>query len=850
MPAQLDAETVAGFLEEARSYVPPLEDCVVRLRERGFDERTLQEAHRLVHLIRGGAAVVGISGLPALGEEVEGFLEDRLNGVIEWDEDSLVVLEEAVAVMRLQLMGAPQGKSPEVSAIPITADPEMLEGFLLEAEEALGEVSLALGEYAANNKDHSALLRARRGVHTIKGAGAMVGLPRLSGVAHRMEDLLDAVDEGLVSPSATVMGLLRKTIDVMVGMVAAGGDREEGVAELLALYENAASSQTPLEPVLLATPVEPAIPKASFEALETEVAEGPRTVRVPMERIEDLQRMATEIFVHQSTYERTLNKLSHELGELALSVRRLRQVQSSFEQEHELYYSGAGPAPARHTEFDALELDRYTQLYTHSRDLGETAADFAAAEAQMQTLAGELDSLMSWERRLHSQVQDKLLRFRLVPLGTLTARLDRTVRAAGDLAGKQTEFILEGGATELDKAMVEALTGPLEHLARNAVAHGLESEATRAAAGKPATGRVVLRASQEGGQVVLRLSDDGGGLRVDKIRARATELGWDSSDVSAVLFRPGFSTADEVSPLAGRGLGLDVVKSAVESLKGTLEVESEAGLGTVFTLRLPLTVAVSRVLMMETRGQLFGLPIDAVAEVKRVVGGSEVVELGDLLGLPMTGDAPQSRSVAVLREGGERSGLAADTIREAREVVVKPLSKLVRKSTHLAGATLLGDGRVVPILNPVGLTRIESQRGVCVKVAAAKQAFDILIVDDSLSVRRVITKLLERQNWTTSQAKDGIEALEMLRRAERLPDLILMDVEMPRMDGFELTATLRAEAKFAGLPIVMLTSRSGDKHRTKAFDAGVTEYLVKPYQDEQLLRTISMSIQSKRNRSN
>jgi chemosensory pili system protein ChpA (sensor histidine kinase/response regulator) len=843
MPTQLDAETIAGFLEEARAYLQSLEDCVCSLRERGFDERIVEEAHRLVHLIRGAAAVVGVSGLPALGEALEGFLEDRMQGVMEWDGDSLAVLEEAVGVMRAQLWGEAPEEPSETAVEQPAADAGILAGFLVEAEEALGEVSLALGEFASGAGDGSALLRARRGVHTIKGAGAMVGLTRLSGVAHRMEDLLDAVGDGLTKADAAVMGLLRKTVDVMAGMVAAGGEREDGVAELLARYDGVSGGNAPVNSA------PPAVALAPVEILDAEIVESARYVRVPMERIEELQRMTTEIFVHQSTYERALGKLSHELGELALSVRRLRQVQSSFEQEHELYYSGAGPAPARHSEFDALELDRYTQLYTHSRDLGETAADFAAAEAQMQSLAAELDSLMGWERRLHSQVQDKLLRFRLVPLSTLTARLDRTVRAAGEQAAKQADFVMEGGATELDKAMVEALTGPLEHLARNAVAHGLESESSRLDAGKPAAGRVSLRAAQEGGQVVLRLSDDGGGLQVEKIRARAAELGWDASDVSAVLFRPGFSTADGVSQLAGRGLGLDVVKSAVEGLKGTLEVESEPGAGTVFTMRLPLTVAVSRVLMMETRGQMFGLPIDAVSEVKRVGRGSGVVELGDLLGLPSMGEAPESRAVAMLREGGETVGLAVDVIREAREVVVKPLSKLVGKSTHLAGATLLGDGRVVPILNPVGLTRIEARGGVRVKMAAARQAFDVMIVDDSLSVRRVITKLLERQNWMTSQAKDGVEALEMLRRAVRLPDLILMDVEMPRMDGFELTATLRAEARFAGLPIVMLTSRSGDKHKAKAFAAGVTEYLVKPYQDEELLRTIAACIRAGRERA-
>jgi chemosensory pili system protein ChpA (sensor histidine kinase/response regulator) len=853
MPASLDAETINGFLEEARGYIPSLEDCVATLRERGFDARTLEESHRLVHLIRGAAAVVGVSGLPALGLEVEEFLEDRIQGVMEWDEESLIVLGEAVATMRAQLWG-------EVLEAPATnvepeVDLEILEGFLVEADEALADVSLALADVANQPQDRSALLRARRGVHTIKGAGAMVGLAKLSSVAHRMEDLLDAVSDNRVAVSARVMDLLRQTVDLMAGIVAAGGRAEQGIAELLERYDHLGGTGTEIAIAenASALPISPALAAPPTAPQEWESVEGAKYVRVPLDRIEEMQRMTTEIFVHQSSYERALGKMRHELTELSLSVRRLRQTQTAFEQDHELYYSGGvglGPVAGRHAEFDALEMDRYTQLYTHSRDLGETAADFAAAESQLQALAAELESLLSWERRVHSQVQDRLMRFRLVPLSTIEARLDRTTRTAATQAGKSAEFSLVGGATELDKAMMESLTGALEHLVRNAVAHGIESPVDRQTTSKPTAGKIELSATQENGQVVLRLRDDGAGLRLDRIRARAQQMGLAHADLSTVLFEPGFSTATEVTPLAGRGLGLDVVKSTVEGLKGTLSVDSEAGVGTVFTMRLPLTLAVSRVLMMETRGQVFGLPVDAVAEVKRVSRGENgILELGEVLGLGGEAEPAESRAVAVLRDGGRtggKIGIAVDAIREAREVVVRPLSRLVGKSQHLAGATLLGDGRVVPILNPVGLARIQARQGVSVKLAAARQAFDVLIVDDSLSVRRVITKLLERQNWTTSQAKDGVEALEMLRRAERLPDLILMDVEMPRMDGFELTTTLRAEARFAALPIVMLTSRSGDKHRAKAFAAGVTEYLVKPYQEEELLRTIASCIRAGR----
>lgn len=428
--------------------------------------------------------------------------------------------------------------------------------------------------------------------------------------------------------------------------------------------------------------------------------------------------------------------------------------------------------------------------------------------------------------------------------------------------GRLVELVIEGGTVELDKTLLEKISGPLEHLLRNAVAHGIETPEERRRCGKPEAGRIELKVVNEGAQVVMRLSDDGGGLRKSRILARAMETGLiageevDEEEIYGLLFRPGFSTADDVTELAGRGIGLDVVKNSVEDMKGSLNVESAEGRGTSFSMRLPVTLAITKVLMVETQGQMFGLPIASVREVARVaavdverrangdlvrIGGGLVRLLGldEVLGLAGSGEEPASMLVALVKNGDDDFALGMERIVEAREVVVKPLSGLIGRAPHLVGAAALGDGRIVPILNAGALADGRGMKRKAVRgVAVARKSLDVLIVDDSLSVRRVLASLMSRQGWNHAQAKDGVEAMEHLRRVGVVPDLILMDVEMPRMDGFELTAALRADWAFEHVPIVMLTSRGGDKHRAKAFAVGVTEYLVKPYQEEQLLETI------------
>jgi chemosensory pili system protein ChpA (sensor histidine kinase/response regulator) len=423
---------------------------------------------------------------------------------------------------------------------------------------------------------------------------------------------------------------------------------------------------------------------------------------------------------------------------------------------------------------------------------------------------------------------------------------------------------------ELDKIVVDQLAQAFDHLLRNAVDHGLEDLETRRALGKPDRGQIRVEAKQEGTHVVIRMSDDGRGFDPAKLREAAVRLGFMSEPQAAqanserlieLIFQPGFSTAASVSEISGRGVGLDVVRSAVESLKGTIAAVSEIGAGTTFTVKLPTTLAITKVLFVEEQQESYAIPLAAVAQVARVdagqvekAGDHAMIRLGSsLMPIIRLGEAVEAlrgaeivaerQPLLVVRSGGDEYALAVDRIAGAREVMVKPLSGVARKSPLAVGATLLGDGSVVLILNPSSLVpgrRDENAIRQNVQTPAVRRNLNVMIVDDSLSVRRVVANLVRHQGWTPLQAKDGLEALEIIQGADTKPDVILLDIEMPRMDGFELTATLRALPETRSTPIVMLTSRAGDKHRRKALSLGANHFLVKPYQDETLLSLVRL----------
>ncbi len=826
---------------------------------------------------------------------------------------------------------SPPARPPLGFATSADLAADLLLTFREEAQEHLGEIQRGLRDLAADGADRAALQLVRRRVHTLKGAASLVGMGDLSRLAHRMEDLLDGQVDGVIAESDEVRSLRFSTADALEDL-SQGGLPETSLDELYRRYDALLGPAETTEGVPSARFVSTADTSDDETAVGFDLdpsrfagsgastssvggsSSGGGAVRVPIERLDDLSRFASELVVHRSVFERHFAQLARRVEELTASNERLRNIAQRLDRETEArtlsgarsplaslvgaqataggvgagLSAGIGEMARGGFEFDALELDRYSEFHLLSRELTETASDLHAVGGELGDSIGDFDAYLSRLGRLTSEVQNGLLRLRMVPLAGLAARLHRTVRVTAEQKGKQVELAIVGAKgeaverVELDKTVLEAVADPLLHLLRNAVDHGIEPRALRVALGKPAVGRIELRAYYEGTQVVLEVVDDGAGIDPAAVRATAVANGLvtieeaerlDSEQLLGILFSSGFSTATALSEVSGRGVGLDIVKSAAERLEGSVAVESTLGSGTKFSIRLPMTLAVTRVLMVAAGGETYAVPLSAVRRIARIEAsdlealGHEpvltiegrvfpVLRLSEVFGGPsgQTSSLGERPAVLVLDLGDRSIALLVDGHLQAREVVVKPLGSFLKKVHGILGATLTGDGDVVLIVNPTELGRdalesrgwsgLSASLSVPAEPRPAARSLNVMVVDDSLSVRRVLTNLLQGVGWSSVAARDGLEALELLERTEALPDVLLLDIEMPRMDGYELTATLRGAAEFRDLPIIMLTSRSGEKHRRRAFDLGVSEYLVKPYQEDTLLSVIRSVVRS------
>lgn len=928
--SSIPPELLEVFRMEAEEHLGRIGESLAELQKDAARHDLVLEVRRSVHTLKGASGSVGFREMSRLAHRMEDLL-DRLGderSPLEPADSSLLVStfdalcdlaagnhDPAEIRTRLTVLyeryderdtaaaaAETEADSTGVPAAPVSdttpgLSPELIESFRQETGERLQSVQDQLRMLESNPADADLTLAIRRTIHTVKGASAMVGHVAMSRLAHRMEDLLDALAARKVEYNEETKGLLYLAADALSDLAGtAGGPHNLGDAldEIVAHFDaqlkdvvqarlDAEKQIAPLgeEPAieLTAAPAEAAAAVPATAA--TQSASG-QYVRVPIERLDELVRLVSELLVNRSTFEQYLSSYGSEVRELDLSLTRLKRISQRLDTDVDvtMLKNGIGqlsirgfalPARAdKRQEFDLLEFDRYTDLHLVSRDLSETAVDVTAAASELRARASDFDSYLNRLSRLTSDIQDRLMRMRMVPLAALSTRLHRTVRVTAERTGKQVDFVLEGERVELDKTVLEEVAGPLEHALRNAVDHGIESDVLRQAMHKPARGRITLAAHYEGTQVVLAVSDDGAGINPELIRAAAVDRGLVGEAEAAAMpndrildfiFQPGFSTARQVSEVSGRGVGMDVVKSTVTKLKGTVELTSTPGRGTRLTVRLPMTLAIMRVILLKANTETFALPANVVTRILRVspesveqIGGKTIlrsegkvyplIRLGDALQLRHPADQTVSRPPAlILHLGDQQIALVVDEVADAREVVVKSFGTLLRKVRGFTGATLMGDGSVILIVNPSELAEGRAPRTVTRTLSPAAsapqppRALSILTVDDSVSVRRVLAKLVESVGWKATPAKDGLEALELLQRGYR-PDLILLDVEMPRMDGYELLGAVRALPQFANLPVVMLTSRSGEKHRRKAFELGATDYLVKPYQDETLVAVV------------
>lgn len=782
-------------------------------------------------------------------------------------------------------------------------DPELVDIFVEEASDLLDHSDGLLAQLREAPTEREALVGLQRDLHTIKGGARMAGIMAVGELGHAMESLLEAVVENRCELGRDGVPLLERGFDRLHAMVTRVGERRAiAMPEaLIAEFDARARGETTLKavasaPVAPVTPVARPAAKPVVEAVDAHDAhaeaghadlkplsapisdqpvgdEDDIGVRAPQEQVriradllDRLVNYAGEVAIYRARLEQQLGAFRGAIAEMAATNTRMRDQLRRLEIETEAQIVARYQREGDDGEqaFDPLELDQFSTLQQLSRALAESAADQTSLQTTLDDLTRQYETLLLQQSRVSSELQEGLMRTRMVPFDGLLPRLRRVVRQASGELGKHVALKLDGTQGELDRNVLERMTAPLEHMLRNAVAHGLETPDKRKKSGKSEEGTIRIAVRREGSEVVLEVGDDGAGLNREAILKRGIERGLvpdgatlSDAAIDALILEPGFSTAESVSRLAGRGVGMDVVASEVRQLGGTLDIASVPGKGVTFTLRLPQTLAVTQAVFVRVGETTFAVPIASVRGVGRIArdrldmvdatyryGGEDyaVHDLGTLVGHGTAkAEGHLQMPLLLIRSGDLRAAVCVDQVVGNREIVVKPVGPQVASVPGIFGATIMGDGRVVVILDVAPLVRRQALLprdfvAVPEVPVETRRVPLVMVVDDSVTMRKVTGRVLERHNFEVLTAKDGIDALE--RMAERVPDLMLLDIEMPRMDGYELATAMKGDSRLRGVPIVMITSRTGDKHRQRAFEIGVERYLGKPYQEPELVRNV------------
>ena len=769
-------------------------------------------------------------------------------------------------------------------------DPDLLDVFIAEGAEILPAVGELLRAWQGDPSNRDAARQLLRHLHTLKGSARMAGAMRLGEVVHEMEARVESAARLHDVPPALLEELL------------ASHDRSLELFDALHLP----IETTPVDggaAAIASAPAEAVVEGAVEEIRADEATAVPTTtradrgrvardtrrqaVRVGSETLDRLVNLAGEVSISRARVENEVAQIKGALSDLGDNVERLRgqlreiELQAEFQLQSRMQSQTAGE---EREKFDPLEFDRFTRFQELTRMMAESVNDVKTVQQHLQKGVEGAEIDLSSQRRMTRDLQQDLMRVRMVPFASVSERLYRVARRAAKEVDKRVNLDIRGGAVEIDRGVLERMSGPFEHLLRNHIVHGIESRESRRRAGKSETGELLVEVRQEGNEMVLTFSDDGAGLDHARIRERARELGLTADgeivgDAAAAefIFHPGFSTADEVTELAGRGVGMDVVRAEAQGLAGRVEVESEDGRGTRFTIHLPLTLAVTQVVLVRVAGRIFALPAVLVEQVRQLrpealsdaYRAGHLEWLGERVPLAFLGRlleiedsvavAQRSSPVLVLRSAAERIAIHVDEVVGNQEAVVKNLGPQLARMPGIVGATVLGSGEIVLILNPVQIAAAFAPKAEALPAPVAEDAAPpaarpvvealrtlptVMVVDDSLTVRRVTQRLLSREGYQVVLAKDGVDALEQLQ--DYPPDAMLVDIEMPRMDGFDLARNVRNDSRYRNIPLLMITSRTADKHRQHAMDLGVDAYLGKPYQEEELLELLAHHISIRR----
>ena len=847
------------YLKEARAHIAALEaQCARWCANRGTSAP--DEFMRAAHTLASSSRTAGFEPIAELAGALEHWMPQAGRTTEEADAaliaEAVAELKEMVAaagnqqplpiagetVGALQALAArlqPPSKPREKRVMRDDIDAELLPIFLEEAEELVPQIAGDLREWKANPGDTKLGDSVKRGLHTLKGSARMAGAIRLGELTHLMESRIEFAFE-----SRDMSPVVFEELQAQMDRLSADLDKMR--------------QQPQPEPSLASTSTAaaPAAPAAAM-------------LRVNAERLDDLIAESGEVAIARSRIEAELRQVKQALAELSEGIGRLRtQLREVEVQADSQMQTRRSVLDEKDRDFDPLEFDRYTRLQELTRMMAEGLSDALSIQQALAKSIGETDAALMHQARLGRELQQDLMRMRALPFDNLGERLHRIVRQTARDVGKKAELDIQGSQVELDRSVLERIAAPLEHLLRNAIAHGIEQPAARAAAGKPEAGRITITLRQQANEIVLVVQDDGAGLDVERLRAKAIEKGLIGTDVTLseaeqlqLVFLSGLSTAEKVTELAGRGVGMDVVRTEINAVSGRIEVASSRAKGTTFTIYLPLTLAVTHAVMVRAGSMTAAIPSAAVEQVLRLKADALVslyeagkVEfqnrdyplhyLRQLLGQRGATDIQDYNSLLLVRSGNERVAVHVDELFGNREMVVKHIGPQLARISGITGATVTADGAIVLIVNPVQLASRErssmasaSRTTDATLVAPAVSVPVVMVVDDSITVRKITSRLLEREGYRVITARDGVEALEQLKK--EMPAVMLIDIEMPRMDGFDLTRNVRGDPRTMEIPIIVISSRTAPKHRSRASELGVNVYLGKPYEEAELLERIA-----------
>ncbi len=865
-------------------------------------------------------------------ETINKAVQDELQSQLQQSSSSHELVEDVSPSKETEVEQAVAAEElPEEKEALYTygdVDDDLIDIFLEEAEELLEDCEGALSKLHENEEDTLSITELQRHMHTLKGGARMATLVPVGDLTHELESMVITLAENKIEASKAFFDVLHESLDTLntllenvkqrqalkspidlierIKAIMRGETIEQRTVERFDVEvedlqtEEVEDEQLPDEPVSVVVeeqeptvsieepvlePSKPAEPpkrrKADAEeekphwgerATDTNYKDSQEQIRVRADLLNNLVNYAGEVNIHHARMGKQMTDIGFNLKELNQTVIRLKeqlrkleieteiQIRSSYEKESDDFDAN----------FDPLEMDRYSTLSQLAKSLNETASDVDSIKDILSEIVIDSETLLLQESRISTDLQEGLMRTRMVRFGGMSTRLRRIIRQTSRELGKEVNVEIVGEEQEVDRTILDRVVAPLEHMLRNAVAHGIEMPQDRQAAGKPETGSITITVGRQGTDVIVKVDDDGAGINADAIRKKAIKQGLlekdnelTDHDVLQFILKSGFSTAEEVTQVAGRGVGMDVVDSEIKQLGGVLEIDTERGKGTSFRVRLPLTLAINQALLVNAGEEVYAIPLASIEGVVRITGtelqsfydsGELEYEFNNInyelkhLGFMLTGqqqnyaDQGQLFPVLLVHVGDQYFALHVDDLLGRHEIVVKPVGVQISTVRGIAGATILADGRVVLILEMSALVIGENlfKEIVTEEVVEEVEADTeptIMVVDDSITIRKVTERILGRHGMKVMLATDGVDATGKLQ--EQIPDLMLLDIEMPRMDGFELATYMRNEERLKDIPIIMITSRTGSKHKERAKSIGVEQYLGKPYQEEELMKNIN-----------